>query len=149
MTTVCAYQYNKVYCMPEFTQEMRGASNWQVGIAFGFNYSTVDLTWGYHTNISFFLILQTLSHSHWNVLVFCVLAVVYHSKMFIEQGAKIFLLKIKSLIVVLKRVGIHCHLPKALTSPLCISPFIKQNYKSVSGVATFQTSNCSFKRNHH
>lgn len=64
MTTVRAYQYNKVYCMPEFTQEMRGASNLQVWIAFGFNYSTVDLTWGYHTNISFFLILQTLSHSH-------------------------------------------------------------------------------------
>lgn len=124
-------------------------SAWQVlnleveEFAFGSNYPIIDLTRGSHRSINISkrdrisdsTLFRPFLLTGLNALVFSLLVVDLIQTRSMNREWRYFTwtseLKIKSLIVAVKSVGIHCHLPKTLSSPLCISPFKKQNRKSI------------------
>lgn len=126
-------------------------------VALGSNYPSRDSPRGSlrSTNISKWegisdsALFQPFLLTGLNALVFSLLAVDLIQTCSMNTEWRYFTwtseLKIKSLIVAVKCVSVRCHLPKALSSPLCVSPFKKQNCKSISGLATFQTSYYPFK----
>lgn len=138
-------------------------SAWQVlsrqveEVPFGSNYPTLELTPGSHRSINISksnriadsALFQPFLLTGFNALVCSLLAVDLIQTRSVNREWRHFTwtseLKIKSLIVAVKCVSIRCHLPKALSSPLCISPFTRQHCESISGLASFRTWDCPFK----